>query len=104
MSPLFICFSSKHDFVCFLSGMFAISTDHASDPDLDRHEHGWMTYGTNAVYLAWLGFSDIHSEIDHYIVTVGSTYMALDLTKVSTSRMQHLFVCLYTLSKKISQP
>ena len=66
----------------FLIGMFAVTTDHAADPDLARNSQGWMTWSTNAVYLAWLGFADIHSGIDYYKVTVGSSYMAKDLTKV----------------------
>jgi hypothetical protein len=68
--------------IIFIIGMFAITTDHASDPELSRHAQGWMTWSTKAVYLAWLGFSDIHSDIDHYKVSVGSTYMANDLNKV----------------------
>ena len=62
--------------------MFAITTDHAAEPDLLRHEHSWMTWSRNAVYLAWLGFSDLHSQIHHYMVAVGSTYMGNDLSKV----------------------
>lgn len=59
-----------------------MATDHAVNHDLARKEDGWMAWETYAVYLAWLGFSDIHSQIDHYMVTVGSSYMAKDLTKV----------------------
>ena len=62
--------------------MFAISTDHAADGDLARHNPGWMVWTSRAVYLAWLGFSDAHSGIDYYKVTVGSSYMAHDLSKV----------------------
>ena len=68
-------------------GMFALTTDHAADLDLARHSEGWMIWTSNAVYLAWLGFSDVHSQIDHYRVTVGSSYMATDLTKVFMSRI-----------------
>jgi hypothetical protein len=32
--------------------------------------------------LAWLGFSDIHSGIHHYKISVGSTYTGDDLSKV----------------------
>ncbi|CAC5386466.1 unnamed protein product [Mytilus coruscus] len=71
-------------------GTFAVATDHAVNPDLARNEKGWMTWGTNAVYLAWLGFSDIHSKIDHYMVTVGSSYMAKDLTKDHTAKYIHV--------------
>jgi hypothetical protein len=62
--------------------MFAVTTDHAADPDLARHAKGWMTWSAHGVYLAWLGFSDVHSGIDYYQAVVGSTYMAQDLTKV----------------------
>ncbi|XP_063415906.1 uncharacterized protein LOC134697555 [Mytilus trossulus] len=71
-------------------GMFAVSTDHASDPDTSRNEHGWMTYGSNAVYLAWLGFSDIHSQIDHYMVTVGTSYMEKNLNKDLKTKYVHV--------------
>ncbi|KAK3101903.1 hypothetical protein FSP39_007221, partial [Pinctada imbricata] len=67
--------------------MFAIETDHAAE--LERHVSGWMTWSTNAVYLAWLGFADIHSEIDFYFVNIGKTYMASDLNKESGKRFQH---------------
>ena len=70
-------------FIYVIVGMFAVTTDHAADSDLARHSEGWMIWSSNAVYLAWLGFSDCHSQIDYYKVTVGSTYMANDLTKVS---------------------
>ncbi|CAC5386462.1 unnamed protein product [Mytilus coruscus] len=71
-------------------GTFAVATDHAVNPDLSRNEKGWMTWGTNAVYLAWLGFSDIHSQIDHYMVTVGSSYMAKDLSKDHNAKYIHV--------------
>ncbi|CAG2234222.1 unnamed protein product [Mytilus edulis] len=71
-------------------GMFAVSTDHASDPDTSRNEHGWMTFGSNAVYLAWLGFSDIHSQIDHYMVTVGTSYMEKNLNKDLKTKYVHV--------------
>ncbi|CAG2233138.1 unnamed protein product [Mytilus edulis] len=76
-------------YLCSFQGTFAMSTDHAVNPDLARNEKGWMTWGTYAVYLAWLGFSDIHSKIDHYMVTVGSSYMAKDLTKDHTAKYIH---------------
>ncbi|CAC5370733.1 unnamed protein product [Mytilus coruscus] len=71
-------------------GTFAVATDHAVNPDLARNKDGWMTWGNYAVYLAWLGFSDIHSQIDHYMVTVGSSYMAKDLTKDHTAKYIHV--------------
>lgn len=62
--------------------MFAIKTDHAADPELLRHSEGWMVWSRQAVHLAWLGFSDLHSGIDHYKVAVGSTYLNNDLNQV----------------------
>ncbi|KAL3873929.1 hypothetical protein ACJMK2_037006, partial [Sinanodonta woodiana] len=60
-------------------GTFAISTDHASQPQ--REPEGWMTWSVFYINLAWLGFTDIHSGIDTYLVNVGSTYMGSDLNK-----------------------
>lgn len=71
-------------FVYFLFlGMFAVNTEHAAN--LTRHEDGFMTWSSRSLYLAWLGFSDIHSGISHYIVTVGSGYLKDDLSDVSIS-------------------
>ncbi|KAL3841827.1 hypothetical protein ACJMK2_019926 [Sinanodonta woodiana] len=61
-------------------GMFAINTDHAADQR--RQSPGWMTWEVFKLNLAWLGFADVHSGIDYYNVTVGSTYMGRDLNKV----------------------
>lgn len=60
--------------------MFAIKTDHAAE--LSRHVEGSMTWTKYAVNLAWLGFSDIHSEVNHYFVNIGSKYMGADLNSV----------------------
>lgn len=60
--------------------MFAIHTNHAAD--LQRHIDGFIFWSRNAVFLSWIGFSDIHSGISHYVLTIGSTYMATDLNKV----------------------
>ncbi|XP_035696851.1 uncharacterized protein LOC118430248 [Branchiostoma floridae] len=65
-------------------GMLAVQTDHAAQ--LWRHRDGWMTYhqqnGTAPphVRLAWLGFTDIHTGIQEYHVTIGSTFGGTDLT------------------------
>ncbi|KAL3841826.1 hypothetical protein ACJMK2_019925 [Sinanodonta woodiana] len=61
-------------------GMFAINTAHAADQR--RQSPGWMTWGVYTLNLAWLGFADVHSGIDYYNITVGSTYMGRDLNKV----------------------
>jgi len=63
--------------------MFAVNTEHAAN--LTRHEDGYMTWSSLSLYLAWLGFSDIHSGISHYRVTVGSGYLKDDLSDVSIS-------------------
>ncbi|KAK3589056.1 hypothetical protein CHS0354_008706 [Potamilus streckersoni] len=60
-------------------GTFAISTDHASQPR--REPEGWMTWSVFYINLAWLGFTDVHSGIDTYLVNVGSSYMGSDLNK-----------------------
>ena len=62
--------------------MFAVQTDHAVDKELSRYVSGFMTWWKYAINLAWLGFSDAHSEITHYLVNVGSTYMGTDLNAV----------------------
>lgn len=62
--------------------MFAINTDHAANFDLSRHADGWMIWYSNSLHLAWLGFSDVHSGVEYYKVTVGSSYMASNLCKV----------------------
>ena len=61
-------------------GMFAISTYHAAE--LERHTSGWMTWSDFRLNMSWLGFSDIHSGISSYHVSVGSDFMANDLNKV----------------------
>ncbi|XP_071123173.1 uncharacterized protein [Mytilus edulis] len=70
-------------------GMFAINTDHAVNSDLSRHSDGWMTWTSASLYLAWLGFSDTHSSINHYKVTVGSSYMATDVGKKPDAKYIH---------------
>ncbi|XP_071123054.1 uncharacterized protein [Mytilus edulis] len=70
-------------------GMFAITTDHAADPELLRHATGWMFWSQRAVNLAWLGFSDLHSDIDHYKVAVGSIYMGQDLSENTDDKYYH---------------
>jgi hypothetical protein len=62
-------------------GMFAIKTDHAAV--LHRHIDGSMTWSKYAVNLAWLGFADIHSDVTHYFINIGSRYMGDDLNGVS---------------------
>jgi hypothetical protein len=54
----------------------------AANLNLSRHANEWMFWSSNALYLAWLGFSDVHSGVEYYKVTVGSSYMASNLCKV----------------------
>ncbi|XP_046562890.1 uncharacterized protein LOC124271773 [Haliotis rubra] len=58
------------------TGTFAIETDHAVK--LARHQTGWMTWNRTSLNLAWLGFSDLHSGVDHYLVTIGSREFGTD--------------------------
>jgi len=64
-----------------LTGTFAVDTDHASV--LDRQPDEWMEWDTISIKLAWLGFEDIHTDIDTYTINVGSDYMQNDLNKVN---------------------
>ncbi|XP_076113983.1 uncharacterized protein LOC143082268 [Mytilus galloprovincialis] len=64
-------------------GMFAIKTDHAAN--LHRHVDGWMTWSRYKLWLSWLGFTDLHTGIDKYFVSLGSKYMTDDFNKVSGS-------------------
>ncbi|XP_067684738.1 uncharacterized protein [Haliotis asinina] len=66
-----------------VTGALAVHTDHAAG--LSRHQWGWMTWNKTRLNLAWLGFSDLHSGITHYIITVGSTEFGTDLTEGNTS-------------------
>ncbi|CAG2242538.1 unnamed protein product [Mytilus edulis] len=60
-----------------ITGTFAIHTDHAGNPD--RHVPEWMMWSRFQLWLSWLGFSDLHTGIDYYMVSVGSEYMMDDL-------------------------
>lgn len=60
--------------------MFAINTDHAAA--LDRQPEDWMTWTRIFINLAWLGFRDVHSNIDSYMVNIGTQYMGSDLNEV----------------------
>ena len=68
------------------TGTFAVDSEHAAD--LGRQQEGWMTWSHNdttnvsSLHLAWLGFSDLHSGISHYFVSVGTTFDAVDLLDV----------------------
>ncbi|XP_046570853.1 uncharacterized protein LOC124279103 [Haliotis rubra] len=66
-----------------LTGALAVHTDHAAW--LSRHQSGWMTWNETRLNLAWLGFSDLHSGITHYIMTVGSAEFGTDLNEGNTS-------------------
>ncbi|XP_078701246.1 uncharacterized protein LOC144927586 [Branchiostoma floridae x Branchiostoma belcheri] len=64
-------------------GTFAVGTDHAIDNQ--RPQSGWMTWQNNVngnptlLRLAWLGFTDVHSGIDKYLVFVGTNFDADNL-------------------------
>ncbi|XP_078658232.1 uncharacterized protein LOC144903715, partial [Branchiostoma floridae x Branchiostoma belcheri] len=74
-------------------GTFAVATDHVTQlgRDVDGHMTYWQTIGSTGPHLrlAWLGFADPHSEVDHYMVTVGTSYSGTDLTQTGPVRMNH---------------
>ncbi|XP_078575732.1 uncharacterized protein LOC144861635 [Branchiostoma floridae x Branchiostoma japonicum] len=74
-------------------GTFAVATDHvtALGRDVDGHMTYWQTIGPTGPHLrlAWLGFADPHSGIDHYLVTVGTFYSGTDLTQDVPVRVNH---------------
>ncbi|XP_025085446.1 uncharacterized protein LOC112558908 [Pomacea canaliculata] len=72
-----------HDSTPPVTGMFAVKTDHAAN--LTRHLDGWMVWSSQQLRLAWLGFLDVHSGLDHYIISVGSFPFANDLNLENTS-------------------
>jgi hypothetical protein len=43
-------------------------------------EEATMKWTTNTLDLGWLGFSDLHSGIRHYELTVGTTFEGWDFT------------------------
>lgn len=63
------------------SGTFAINTDHASV--LNRQPDDWMVWDPISISLSWLGFHDIHTQIDHYLINIGSHYLGNDLNMVT---------------------
>ncbi|XP_060580924.1 uncharacterized protein LOC132737608 [Ruditapes philippinarum] len=67
------------------TGTFAINTDHAAA--LSRQPEGWMIWTSIYVNLAWLGFEDMHSNINTYSVNIGSQYMGSDLNQEPNTPM-----------------
>ena len=41
-----------------------------------------VEYAPAFIKLAWIGFQDPHNDIDHYIITVGSSYRGTDFHEV----------------------
>ncbi|XP_021364672.1 uncharacterized protein LOC110457646 [Mizuhopecten yessoensis] len=70
-------------------GMFALHTEHSVNLQLQRNVSDWMTWTDFRLKLAWLGFNDIHSGVEHYIISVGETYMANDLLLYPNERLIH---------------
>lgn len=79
--------------------MFAINTDHAAN--LHRHVHGWMSWSQYKLWLSWLGFTDLHTGIDSYYVSVGSQYMLNDLNKVEKNIKNSVYVIIYSYKLKL---
>ncbi|XP_064643194.1 uncharacterized protein LOC135497317 isoform X2 [Lineus longissimus] len=87
-----LCATSKSEKILVdnsppLTGMFAIDTAHA--PQLKREEQGHWNWTSNSLTLAVLGFTDLHSGIKYYDVSVGTTYGGNDLTKGKSVRFNH---------------
>ena len=69
------------------TGYFAVQSEHAANLE-HRVVDGYMNWiwnndGTSSMSLAWLGFADIHSDISHYYLTVGTKFGQRDLLQVS---------------------
>ncbi|XP_072033178.1 uncharacterized protein [Amphiura filiformis] len=68
-------------------GTFAVASEHAAN--LGRHLEGWMNWSYNetnnatSLNLAWLGFSDLHSGISHYMIAIGSNFDEYDIAEAS---------------------
>lgn len=77
-----ISFNNKTLLYKFQKGTFAVQTDHAVDAALNRHVSGYMSWWKFGINLAWLGFVDAHSDIVHYFINIGSTFMGADLNAV----------------------
>ena len=76
--------STRHCFNARDSSSFLVQ---AGNP-LASYHSGWMTWtqdsdaALSSLALAWLGFVDVHSAIDYYLITVGSSYGGKQLTPV----------------------
>ncbi|XP_072034094.1 uncharacterized protein [Amphiura filiformis] len=73
------------------TGYFAIQSEHAANL-IHRDIDGYMNWlvdgnGTTSLNLAWLGFTDVHSGITEYALTIGTTYNGQDLHQNGT--VQH---------------
>lgn len=77
-----ISFNNKTLLYKFQKGTFAVQTDHAVDAELNRRVSGYMSWWKFGINLAWLGFVDAHSDIVHYFINIGSTFMGADLNAV----------------------
>ncbi|ESO88609.1 hypothetical protein LOTGIDRAFT_165393 [Lottia gigantea] len=60
-------------------GTFAIESNHAAN--IIRHPGRWIEWNTTSLTIAWLGFSDLHSGIQYYLVSVGTKPFYTDLNK-----------------------
>ncbi|ESO83749.1 hypothetical protein LOTGIDRAFT_168990 [Lottia gigantea] len=60
-------------------GTFAIESNHAAN--IIRHPGRWIEWNTTSLTIAWLGFSDLHSGILYYLVSVGTKPFYTDLNK-----------------------
>ncbi|KAL5007590.1 hypothetical protein ScPMuIL_016396 [Solemya velum] len=67
-------------------GMFAINTEHAAG--LQREVAGWMRWDDTNLNISVVGFSDLHSDIAYFMVSVGRFFMGHDLNENDNSPQQ----------------
>ncbi|ESO88602.1 hypothetical protein LOTGIDRAFT_234472 [Lottia gigantea] len=60
-------------------GTFAMESNHAAN--VIRHPGRWIEWNTTSLTIAWLGFSDLHSGVQYYLVSVGTKPFYTDLNK-----------------------
>ena len=66
------------------AGAFAVETESVAELNRDVGSMTWINDDVDTkarLDLAWLGFDDPHSGIDHYYVDVGTGYASADLAK-----------------------
>ncbi|XP_064635756.1 uncharacterized protein LOC135492940 [Lineus longissimus] len=68
-------------------GNWAIETMHAAR--LTRHQDGWMRWTSNNLKLSWLGFTDLHSGVVSYMISVGRGPFGTEMTSNGFRTISH---------------